>query len=321
MKTTQPASWVDGKPVQNRSWREHQCVEATSELELVRYIDAIGGVMETRLTVRIDGPGVQRGRIALKDLQRIVHPLEQAVRALLPATEPPAQKGGRAKKPEVRFLLFGEIGDGSATANLELDTNLNQSLPTLDSDPLLRLVAGIQHPEEILPAEASRPIVRMAAHLPPGVDYVELTVSGTDTQGRILRHDLLQAPTATTELRTVSGRLIEVNFGRGRARLQVQATSRRRKKSDVVHLRFSDELAGDMQSSARQLVTIEGVAQIDSSDDIDWLDVQRVFVEYDDRRALWAPKRFSWPAIEDRLENVDVDDFLRHIHGVDEEVE
>ncbi len=277
--------------------------------------------MENRLTVRIDGPGVQRGKIALKDLQRIVHPLEQAVRALLPATEPSTQKGGRARKPDVQFLLFGEIGEGSATANLELDTSLYQSLPSLDSDPLLQLVAGIQHPNGNLPADAVRPIERMASHLPPGVDFVELTITGSETRARILRHDLEQPTTATTELRTVSGRLIEVNFGKGRARLQVPTTSRRRKRSEVVHLRFSDELAGDMQSSARQLVTIEGIAQIDLADDIDWIEVQRVFVEYDDRRALWAPKRFTWTAVEDRLNNVDVDDFLHNIHGVDEEDE
>ena len=97
--------------------------------------------MEQRLTVRIAGPGVPVGKIGLKDLQRIVHPLEQAVRALLPAIEPRPPTGGRPQRPAVRLLLSG-IEPGSAVANLELDAEVAPTFDSLAPDPLGRLVAG-----------------------------------------------------------------------------------------------------------------------------------------------------------------------------------
>ena len=274
--------------------------------------------METRLTVRINGPGVRPGRIALKDLQRIVHPLEQAIRALLPASVPSSRKGDAQKKPVVRLLLSG-IGEGSAIADLELDTTFVESLPGMSTDPIAQLLSGIQDPGLSLPPEASSPIDRMASRLPFGIDVVELTVRGSDARAEIRRHDPLERAPASEETRTVSGRLTEVNFASGRARLQIQSTNRRKKQPSVVHLRFTDELAADMQRSARQFISVSGVAQVDASGNVETLDVQRVIVQYDDRRALWPQKRFRWPTIEERIENVDVEAFLETVHGVDED--
>ena len=97
--------------------------------------------MQQRLSVRIAGPGVLEGKIALRDLQRVVRPLEQAVRALLPASKPAPSEGGGPRKPAVRFLLSG-IRSGSAVAELEADTELDPMLGDLSWDPLDRLVQG-----------------------------------------------------------------------------------------------------------------------------------------------------------------------------------
>ncbi|MXX81637.1 MAG: hypothetical protein F4Y69_11515 [Chloroflexi bacterium] len=280
--------------------------------------------METRLAVKIDGPGVQPGKIALKDLQRIVHPLEQAVRALVPPTEPPSREGGRPKKPSVRFLLVGEIGTGSATANLELDTDIGLSLPSLEAEPIPALVSGVQHPDALLPAEAANPIKRMAATLPEGVDVVVLAYPDLEDpvlQVEIVRNDHGRRQSTSAEIQTVSGRLTEVNFAHGRARLQVPSVSSRRQRAEFIQLRFGDELAADMQRCARQLVSARGEATVSPTGDLQTVNVQRIWVEYDDRSGLWASKRLNWPEIEDRLDNVDVDDFLTNIHGVDEEPE
>ncbi len=264
--------------------------------------------METRLSVRIVGPGVRPGKIALRDLQRIVHPLEQAIQALLPA---PSAGTGR--------LLLSGLGKGSAVAELELDIELQPRLPTLESDPIRQLIAGIEDPEQPLPPEADHHIARMASHLPAGVDRVELTLHGTEARAQIPRRDPAPAP-STTETRTISGRLISVNFGSRRAHLEVPSTNRRRKHRKLVQLRFADELATDMQQCARQLVTATGKATV-SAGGVQSLEVEKIWVEYDDRRKLWPAKRFRWPSPDELLDNFDVQDFLENIHGVDEDDE
>ena len=174
--------------------------------------------METRLTVRIDGPGVRPGRIALKDLQRIVHPLEQALRALMPRTEPSSTKGGAAKQPDVRLLLSG-IGEGSAIADLELDTDVRRGLPQMESDPIPALMASLQEDGAPLPPEAAQPIARLTAKLPEGVDIVELAYPDLEhpiLQVQIVRTDAIAPASSSVTTRTISGRLAAVNFARGR---------------------------------------------------------------------------------------------------------
>ncbi len=280
--------------------------------------------VETQLTVRIVGPGVPPGKIALKDLQRIVHPLEQAVQELLRATEHPTGDAGRAKRPKARFLLSG-LGQGSAIADLELDMEIDpeQNLLGLDSDPIRDLITGIQdseHSKYLLPPSASQQIKRMAERLPPGVDLIELSLAGAEERAQIQRRDPT-APLEISERRTISGRLIAVDFGAGRARLQLQAGKQQRKKLKVAQLRFADELATDMQQCIRQLVVAQGEATVSAAGGIQSLAVERIWAEHDDRRGLWPAKRFRWPAPEELLDNVDVEDFLENIHGVDEDDE
>ncbi len=277
--------------------------------------------METRLTLRIDGPGVQAGKIAVADLQRIVRPLELAVQALLPATL--TGGGGRAKRPKARFLLSG-LSQGSAVAQLELEEiEPRQSLMDLDSDPLRELVAGIEDSKDakyLLPPSASQQIQRMAERLPAGVDSIELSLAGAAGRARIARRDPT-TPLEIRERRTISGRLSAVDFGAGQAQLQLQAGKQQRKKLQVVQLRFPDDLAADVQQYARQLVVAQGEATVFAAGGIQSLAVERIWAEHDDRRGLWPAKRFRWPAPEERLENFDVEDFLENIHGVDEDDE
>ena len=266
--------------------------------------------MEQRLTVRIAGPGVPVGKIGLKDLQRIVHPLEQAVRALLPANEPPPPTGGRPRKPTVRLLLSG-IEPGSAVANLELDADLAPTLDSLAPDPLGRLVAGAAADGGKLPADSRRHLERMARSLPRGFEYVELTLPDRAMSARIYRHDPEEALSETEAVLTISGRLVSIDFRTGTARLQIQSGGKRKVGTQLVPLRFPDELANDMQRCARQQVSVHGVATMTADRVVESLAVQRLHVNLDDRRGLWAPKRFRWPSADERLDNVDMDEFLR----------
>ena len=266
--------------------------------------------MERRLSIRMAGPGVLDGKFALRDLQRIVHPLEQALRAILPASKPPSSRGGRPRKPQVRFLLSG-IESGSAIANGEIDTDLDPTLNDLDLEPLTLLVDGVNGVNGQLPDESRRNLERIAQNLRPDVDYVELTLPDQKKSARIYRRDLDKPTAAVEEALTLSGRLISIDFRTGLARLEVQADRRQKAAARQVSLRFPDELANDMQRCARQQVVVRGGAALNANRAIELLTVQRIQVALDDRRGLWAPKRFRWPSAEERLDNVDMDEFLR----------
>lgn len=266
--------------------------------------------MERRLSIRMAGPGVLEGKFALRDLQRIVHPLEQALRAILPASKPPSSRGGRPRKPQVRFLLSG-IESGSAIANGEIDTDLDPTLNDLDLEPLTLLVDGVNGVNGQLPDESRRNLARIAQNLRPDVDYVELTLPDQKKSARIYRRDLDKPAAAVEEALTLSGRLISIDFRTGLARLEVQADRRQKAAARQVSLRFPDELANDMQRCARQQVVVRGGAALNADRAIELLTVQRIQVALDDRRGLWAPKRFRWPSAEERLDNVDMDEFLR----------
>ena len=266
--------------------------------------------MEQRLTVRIAGPGVPVGKIGLKDLQRIVHPLEQAVRALLPANEPPPPTGGRPRQPAVRLLLSG-IEPGSAIANLELEAELAPTLDSFAPDPLEQLVAGAGADGGDLPDDSRRHLNRMARGLPHGFDYVELTLPGRSLSARIYRHDPDEILGETEAILTISGRLVAIDFRNGTARLQIQSGGKRKVGMQLIALRFPDEFANDMQRCARQHVSAHGVATMTAGGVVESLAVQRIHVDLDDRRGLWAAKRFTWPGADERLDNVDMEEFLR----------
>lgn len=274
--------------------------------------------MERRLSIRMAGPNVPDGKFALRDLQRIVHPLEQALRALLPASKPAGAKAGRPRKPEVRFLLSA-IESGSAIASGEIDTDLEPTLENFEVEPLVLLVEGLDGTSDQLPENSRRHLDRIAQNLPVGVDYVELTVPVKEKSARIYRRQSNQPAGRAEKLATLSGRLMSIDFRNGFARLEVQAERQRKAAAQMVLLRFPDELANDLQRCARQQVSVHGVAVLGAGGEIESLDVQRIHVTLDDRRGLWAPKRLRWPTADERLDNVDMQEFLRtsRDHGED----
>jgi len=274
--------------------------------------------MERRLIVRISGPGVLEGKIALKDLQRIVHPLEQAVGALLPAGRPTASKGGRPRRPAARFLLSG-IAAGSAVADLELETDLEPTLANFDGDPLSRLIEGAEEGGAELPDAARGHLERMAQHLPLGVECVELALREAGASARIYRSDPAKQAAGGQAVLTRSGRLIAVDFRKGTAQLETQGSRKGKAGARRIRLKFPDELANDMQRCARQQVSVRGAATIGATGAVNSLDVQWIQAEFDDRRLLWAPKRFRWPAPDQRIDNVDMDEFLRTSRDDDDE--
>ena len=267
--------------------------------------------MERRLSIRMAGPEVPEGKFALRDLQRIVHPLEQAVRALLPASTPDGIQKGRPRKPQVRFLLSA-IESGSAVASGEIDMDLEPTLENFEVEPLVLLVEGLGGTSAQLPESSRRHLDRIAQNLPTGVDYVELTVPAEEKSARIYRRRQPDQPTGRTEkTATLSGRLMSINFRNGLARLEVQAERQRKAAAQMVLLRFPDELANDVQRCARQQVSVHGVAMLDAGGEIESLNVQRIRSTLDDRQSLWAPKRLRWPTPDERLDNVDMQEFLR----------
>ncbi len=274
--------------------------------------------MERRLSIRMAGPEVPEGKFALRDLQRIVHPLEQAVRALLPASKPDGVQKGRPRKPQVRFLLSA-IESGSAVASGEIDMDLEPTLENFGVEPLVQLVEGLDGTSARLPENSRRHLDRIAQNLPDGVDYVELVVPAEEKSARIYRRRPPDQPTGRAEkAATLSGRLMSIDFRNGFARLEVQAERRQKAAAQMVLLRFPDELANDVQRCARQQVSVHGIAMLDAGGAIESLNVQRIHVTLDDRRGLWAPKRLRWPTPDERLDNVDMQEFLRTSSEEDE---
>ena len=274
--------------------------------------------MERRLSIRMAGPEVPEGKFALRDLQRIVHPLEQAVRALLPASKPDGTQKGRPRKPQVRFLLSA-IESGSAVASGEIDMDMEPTLENFGIEPLILLVDGLDGTSAQLPENSRRHLDRIAQNLPAGVDYVELTVPAEEKSARIYRRRQPNQPTGRAEkAATLLGRLMSIDFRNGFARLEVQAERQQKAAAQMVLLRFPDELANDLQRCARQQVSVHGVAMLDAGGAIESLNVQRIHSTLDDRQGLWAPKRLRWPTPDERLNNVDMQEFLRTSSEEDE---
>ncbi len=254
--------------------------------------------MERQLRLRIVGPGVRPGRIAVRDLQRIVQPLEQAARAMSPA--PPHQD---QKQP---LLFLSGIDEGSAVAEMTYEIDEQPTLLDHPQDPIQQLIHILTREADELPKNAAAALARMASKLPDGIEYVELSCGTLDATPRITRPER-EPRIIHREHLSRSGRLLEVNFAKNTAKLQLQRDQRKKQ----VKLRFPDHLAYDMQQATRQLVVVEGEATFSQDDKIKTIDVERVSMPFDDRHALWAPKRFQWPQPEDRIDNIDYQEFLR----------
>lgn len=254
--------------------------------------------MEKRFSVHIAGSGVQEGKIALDDLRRILGPLQAAVRAMLP----PGETGEKTN------LLVSNIGVGSVTAEIEIEAVERPGLPGFERDPIGKLIAAASDPAIRLPQRARKALDKVATNLPDGVDSVELHCASADKSTRITRVDRAPRPSVREEYRAVEGRLVEIDFHAGAARLDVQ--SRTNGGRATVKFEFEDRFADELQRFARQIVRVHGIAQLDADDVITTLQVVQVEHIRDDLRGLWAPKRFKWPTEDEVIHDPDIEEFL-----------
>lgn len=254
--------------------------------------------MEKRFTIRIKGPRVQQGKIAVDDLHAILDPLQAALRAMLPS-------GGGAERVD---LLVSNLGAGSATAELELDSAETPALPGFARDPIAELIDAASDPAVALPLRARAALGRVSKNLPDGVESVELYCSALEKSTTITR----AAPPQTRlreEYRAIEGRLVEIDFEAGAARLHVQPTAQ--DGQSAVRFEFDDGFGDELQRFARQIVRVHGVAQLDERGAIAALKAIQLEHVRDDRRAMWAPKRFKWPADDEVIDDPNIEEFLR----------
>lgn len=255
--------------------------------------------METRFTVRIEGPRVQSGKIAVDDLLAILDPLQTAVRAMLPS--------GRGA--DHVNLLVSNIGAGSAKAEVELDSVEARTLPGFERDPIAELIDAVADPAIKLPRRARNALDKVSKNLPDGVETVELSCAALEKSTTITRAEPLPEEPLREAYRAVEGRLVEVNFQTGAARLHVQPAVK--DGPAAVQFEFDDSFSDELQRFARQIVRVHGIAQLDARDAITALKVIQLEQIRDDRRGMWAPKRFKWPGEGEVIDDPHIEDFLR----------
>ena len=255
--------------------------------------------MEKRFTIRIEGPRVRSGKIAVDDLHAILDPLQAAVRAMLPS-------GGDAER--VNLLVSG-IGAGSATAELELDFVESPELPGFERDPIAELIEAASDPAVALPLRVRDALDQVSQNLPDGVESVELCCSALEKSATITR----AAPPPQTPLReayrAVEGRLVEINFQAGVARLHVQPDAKG--GQSAVRFEFDDSFGDELQHLARQIVRVHGIAQLDDRGSVAALKAIQLEQVRDDRRGMWASKRFKWPSDDEVIHDPNIEEFLR----------
>lgn len=255
--------------------------------------------MEKRFTIRIEGPRVRSGKIAVDDLHAILDPLQAAVRAMLPS-------GGDAER--VNLLVSG-IGAGSATAEVELDSADSPELPGFERDPIAELIDAASDPAVALPIRARNALDKVSKNLPDGVDTVEVYCSALEKSTIITRTEPPPEQPLREEYRAVEGRLVEVNFQTGVARLQVQPTAE--DGQSAVSFEFDDSFGDELQRFARQIVRVHGIAQLDDRGSVAALKAIQLEQVRDDRRGMWASKRFKWPSDDEVIHDPNIEEFLR----------
>lgn len=255
--------------------------------------------MEKRFTIRIEGPRVRSGKIAVDDLHAILDPLQAAVRAILPS-------GGDAER--VNLLVSG-IGAGSTTVEVELNYAESPELPGFERDPIAELIDAASDPAVALPLGARDALAQVSKNLPDGVESVELHCSALEKSTTITRADPPPEQTLREEYQAVKGRLVEIDFQTGVARLLVQPTAE--DGQSAVRFEFDDSFGDELQHLARQIVRVHGIAQLDDRGGVAALKAIQIEQVCDDRRGMWAPKRFKWPSDDEVIHDPDIEEFLR----------
>ena len=266
--------------------------------------------MERRLTIKIDGPGVIEGKVALDDLRSIAGPLQSAMREMLASLwQQPSRSGrqSRRARPTLNLLILA-VKDGSATAEAEVEMPSADQLRGFEHDIVSELIAAVADPTVELPRHARRALDRIPRNLPTGVDFVELSSPAVATPVQIKR-TAASPGRRLTEFRSISGRLVNVDFLKGVGLLEVQ--SHQSRGSRIVKLTFSDEFADEMQAHARQIVLCHGDAGMAPSGDIAELSIVAIELIRDDRASMWAAKRFRMPTPEEAIDDPDIEEFVR----------
>lgn len=149
-------------------------------------------------------------------------------------------------------------------------------------------------------------VPRIRRALPNGATCVELTQPSTPP-----------AETAQHRCREIVGRLIELDLLAHTARLQTPAGADP-PHGRLIPLRFRPDQADALRAAVGQRISAVGLASIDAGGGTQALDLWRIGVQPEDQPSQPLLKPFRWPALEERLDNVDIEDFLLNVHGVDE---
>ena len=149
-------------------------------------------------------------------------------------------------------------------------------------------------------------VPRIRRALPNGATCVELTQQSTPT-----------AEAAKHRCREIVGRLIELDLLAHTARLQTPAGADP-PQDRLIPLRFRQDQADALGAAVGKLISAVGLASIDADGVTQGLDLWRLGIQPEDQPSQPLLKPFRWPSIEERLDNVDMEDFLLNVHGVDE---
>ena len=276
-------------------------------------------VIDNRLTVRLEGPGVEDG-VPLDSFLKTLGGVQHAVR--LAVEHLGGRKPGRGRQPRwvktQSALRLVAVRPGSIVAELELATDDRlaesggygpQAIETLLN---LNGNAGKNLPEAVMDR-----LCDTASALPEDIKL--LLGDGGDLR-RVEVKRRSRATTASpgpprTEKAKLQGWLREVNWHSKSAQLH-------RYRDRHVRLRFDDSLADDMLRLATQYVEVQGRGRIDKHErwgtvQVDEISVTHSWRESFDMGAFLKnpnPKIFDPERIITASEPFDVDEFVRVIH-------
>ncbi len=114
----------------------------------------------------------------------------------------------------------------------------------------------------------------------------------------------------------IYGRLIEIDLLARTAWLQSPENP-----DDFAVLRFRAEHAEALLAAAGKLISADGLAHLDAHGTVQLLDLSRLKVQPEDQPPDPIIKPFRWRTIDERLPNVDFDEYLRTSRDFDPDQE
>lgn len=271
--------------------------------------------MERELSVRLRGPAVDGGGVAVRDLLAVVSPIERSILSMLPDAP---DEDGRTAKP-YGLKLIG-VASGSCIIALELSGPEPGVLAGLSADPINELTSQIAGDDSDRLPPVRTLVKHLQAHMPVGVEAVELGPPSGTIKATISKNPVpAQEPAVEAAGRefTFSGRLISVDWNGLEAAVELPPSSQRGRKRRVVHLAFRDEDAGLMQDLARRFVTVRGFARSPMLVHGAQVQMHEIEEAADDRAGLWPLPRFRWPRDDQLVAGVDPYAFYDMFHEAD----